>query len=402
MKKVCFISQCSLPIPSTKGGAVETLVDYLVEENEKQELFDFTIISIFDRLAFNKSIKYKRSKIIFVKKRNSFLNKVYFCFYRLLNRFKIYIPFSLEAYEILNKIKNMDKDQIFVYEAGPTSFIKLLSKYIDKGSLIVHLHWDGLGNKKLDNYFGYLLAVSDYISKNWSLKTGRDPKKSIVFKNCVNESIFKKRLSFEQVNLLKGKLNIPMKNKIILYIGRIVKEKGVVELLDSFNKIDCNDVTLLIVGSSCFGNKTNTKYEKIVNKKIQASKKQIIFTGFINQEDLYKYYSISDVSVIPSKFEDPAPLVFVEAQISGKPIIATKVGGLPEYSFGNNIFFIDKKDLTNNLTDKLNFVLKNVKFEKNSTTTCDLPDGFNVESYYSNFTNIINGIIENKKCHSNL
>ena len=30
MKKICFITQCSLPVPTTKGGAVETLVEYLL------------------------------------------------------------------------------------------------------------------------------------------------------------------------------------------------------------------------------------------------------------------------------------------------------------------------------------------------------------------------------------
>lgn len=33
MKKICFITQCTLPIPTVKGGAVETLVEYILDEN---------------------------------------------------------------------------------------------------------------------------------------------------------------------------------------------------------------------------------------------------------------------------------------------------------------------------------------------------------------------------------
>lgn len=42
-KNICFIAPGVLPIPTVKGGAVETLVEYLVVENEQKKLFDFTV-----------------------------------------------------------------------------------------------------------------------------------------------------------------------------------------------------------------------------------------------------------------------------------------------------------------------------------------------------------------------
>lgn len=44
MKKICFITQCTLPIPTVKGGAVETLVEYILDENEKKPKYEFTVI----------------------------------------------------------------------------------------------------------------------------------------------------------------------------------------------------------------------------------------------------------------------------------------------------------------------------------------------------------------------
>ena len=46
MKKICVITQCSLPIPTTKGGAVETLAEYMINENERDPRYIFTVITI--------------------------------------------------------------------------------------------------------------------------------------------------------------------------------------------------------------------------------------------------------------------------------------------------------------------------------------------------------------------
>ena len=38
MKNICFITQCSLPVPTVKGGAVETLVEYIINQNEIEKV----------------------------------------------------------------------------------------------------------------------------------------------------------------------------------------------------------------------------------------------------------------------------------------------------------------------------------------------------------------------------
>ena len=57
MKKICFITQCVLPIPTVKGGAVETLVEYFLDENEKKPKYQFTVISASDSDAQKKISK---------------------------------------------------------------------------------------------------------------------------------------------------------------------------------------------------------------------------------------------------------------------------------------------------------------------------------------------------------
>lgn len=54
-------------------------------------------------------------------------------------------------------------------------------------------------------------------------------------------------------------------------------------------------------------------------------------TGYVKHEELYKFYSLADVVVIPSQVEDSAPLVLIESISTGKPVIASNCGGIPEY-----------------------------------------------------------------------
>ena len=65
---------------------------------------------------------------------------------------------------------------------------------------------------------------------------------------------------------------------------------------------------------------------------------------------------IADIAVMPSLFQDPAPLVCIETQATGTPLIATRVGGIPEYVTKDSALLIDKdKNLVNNLADKINY-----------------------------------------------
>lgn len=59
-KNICFIAPGVLPIPTVKGGAVETLVEYLVVENEQKKLFDFTVYTAADKAAISKENEFEK------------------------------------------------------------------------------------------------------------------------------------------------------------------------------------------------------------------------------------------------------------------------------------------------------------------------------------------------------
>lgn len=394
MKKICFITQCVLPIPTVKGGAVETLVEYILDENEKNPKYKFTVISVMDSKAQEYSKKYKYTDFVYIKSKNKSINNILNYIQRCLQHINISSLYSLEFFDIMKKLETIPEHDIYIYEAGPTTQIPLLGRKINKEKFLVHIHWDGMGTKKKDQKFSKLIPVSNYIGKQWEKATNCDASKIIPLYNCAKIERFDKKLRDDEKIELKRKLGIPVNNKVIIFTGRIVPEKGIKELLQAYQHIDIQDVTLLIIGSANFGSNTNTQYEREVDEIIKKSKKSIIFTGFVHQTKLYKYYNIADIAVMPSMFEDPAPLVCIETQATGTPLIATKVGGISEYIDCEGTILIKKdKDLVKNLTQKINYLLKNPeKCKKMGDINKQNASKYNTKKYFERFCDIMETI----------
>lgn len=395
MKKICFITQCSLPIPTVKGGAVETLVEYILDENEKNPIFEFTVISVGDEIAKKDSEKYKHATFLYVEEGSAWSNRFLSEAARYLKYLNISIPASVEFSRALRLLKNVNEQDLFIYEAGPTTHLPLLHKYIPQNKLVVHLHWDGMGTRSKDKCFSYLIPVSDYIGNQWKNASGCAKEKIKPLYNCTKIERFMKDVSEQERNELRQSLGIDQNKKVIIFTGRIVDDKGVKQLLEAYDRLDTQNVTMLIIGSANFGAKTRTKYEEEVGRIISESKKQIVFTGYVHQSLLYKYYSIADVAVMPSMFQDPAPLVCIETQATGTPLIATRVGGIPEYSGENGVILVDKdENIVNSLKSAIDSLINDEETMK-SMSEAELKNAikYTTEKYFSSFCDLMNDIM---------
>lgn len=395
MKKICFITQCSLPVPTVKGGAVETLVEYLLDENEKNPVFEFTVISVGDSEAEKESKKYSHARFLYVPEGDSKKNKILSEAARYLKYLNISIPASVEFGRALNLLKTVNNQDMYIYEAGPTTHLPLLSKLISKDKLAVHLHWDGMGTKSKDKCFSYLIPVSNYIGDRWANASGCSVDKIKPLYNCTKIERFMKNVTEEEKNKLRDSLGISRENKVIIFIGRIVEDKGVKQLLEAYEGLKTDNVTLLIIGSSNFGAKIKTKYEEEVDKLIANSKKQIVFTGYVHQTMLYKYYSIADVAVMPSMFQDPAPLVCIETQATGTPLIATRVGGIPEYAGKDGVILVEKdENLIRSLQEAIDALINN-ESKKSLMSSCEVENArkYTTEMYFSSFCKLMDEIM---------
>jgi spore coat protein SA len=90
------------------------------------------------------------------------------------------------------------------------------------------------------------------------------------------------------------------------------------------------NVRLIITGSSFFGGAAKTAYEQQLVDLAEPINNAIVFTGYLPHEKLKYLYSIVDLIVLPSVWQDPCPLVVLEAMSSGTCLVSTAVGGVPE------------------------------------------------------------------------
>lgn len=113
--------------------------------------------------------------------------------------------------------------------------------------------------------------------------------------------------------------------KIILFMGRLVYEKGVQHLIGAMPKIlnHYHDAKLIIAGKGgMLGELQNEVHSLGLDNKVY-------FTGHLTQKQVQKMYKCADVAVFPSTYE-PFGIVAIEAMLSGVPTVVTDIGGLNE------------------------------------------------------------------------
>lgn len=172
---------------------------------------------------------------------------------------------------------------------------------------------------------------------------------------------------FKEASLIKEKYNLS-KDDYILYLGRIVPEKGVHYLIEAFKK--CNtEKKLVIAGGSSH---TDEYLEEVTNKAIED--KRIIMTGFVQGQELEELYSNCYAYCLPSDIEG-MPMSLLEAMSYGKKCIISNIPENAEVAGKYAISF--KRGDVNDLTDKINRVLDNkieIKsddIQKHILTMCD-------------------------------
>ena len=140
---------------------------------------------------------------------------------------------------------------------------------------------------------------------------------------------------------LKNELKINQDDVVFLFIGRIVKDKGINELLEIFDSLSQkhNNIKLLLVGK--FENKLNSI--SIRSKNIINLNKSIINCEF--QDDIRPYLAISDSFIFPS-YREGFPNVILQALSFNLPCISTDVNGVKEViKDGLNSILIKKQDI---------------------------------------------------------
>jgi glycosyltransferase involved in cell wall biosynthesis len=144
---------------------------------------------------------------------------------------------------------------------------------------------------------------------------------------------------------------------LLLYIGQLIKRKGILQVLRALECIKDSEIGLFVVGS---GPEESKLRDFCKEKKL----KNIFFEGFKQQEELIKYYAFSDIFILPS-FEEVWGLVINEALASGLYVLSSKYAGvsydLIKVGWNGEIFDVNNVEEIVNLIKKVKENIKNIR-----------------------------------------
>lgn len=139
---------------------------------------------------------------------------------------------------------------------------------------------------------------------------------------------------------IREKLGLNTSDSVILFVGTLRPVKGVKYLIEAMNSIRQRDTkaSLVLVGDG-----EERQSLEVLTKELSLEE-SVTFIGRVPNEKIPEYMAASDVLVLPSLSESFG-IVNLEAMASGLPVVASKVGGLPEIiEDGENGFLVEPKN----------------------------------------------------------
>ena len=357
-------------VPSREGGVeivVEEISKRLVEKENEVDIYNRMGKNVQDKNVDKKNTKVKEycgAKIITIPT----INKkgidalIYSFFATIVSIFRKYdcVHYHAEGSCVMLPIQHLFKRRIIVTIHGldwqRSKWGGLANKYIK------------LGEKMAVKYADEIIVLSKNVQEYFKKEYNRDTK---FIPNGVNGPIIK------DINIIKNKWNLK-KDEYILFLARIVPEKGLHYLVEAFKQIKTNKKLVIAGGSS----HTNDYLEKI--KKMIDNDNRIIMTGFVQGEELEELFSNCYIYCLPSDIEG-MPLSLLEAMSYGRKCL---ISNIPENTtVCEGYAKKKKKGNVNNLKEKLEECLKN-----NNVYNAEEISKFILDKY--NWNNVVDRTIE--------
>lgn len=267
------------------------------------------------------------------------------------------LPFFMKM--MILKTNKVAKDADIIHCQWALSGIAgVIAKKIRNKPLIVSLRGEdlkALNNPLMRPLFKWVIRNADYITANneFHIKQIKHLAKKVrVIRNGIDASIFKIRNKKQ----IREKLQLPEKKTLILFVGWLVKRKGIHHLLDAIPSVikEQRNVRFLVIGE---GELHDQLLHQAKENKIES---YVSFLGKKPLEEVAEYMSAADLLVLPSLYEG-MPNVVMEAFASGLPVIATDVCGTAELVKNKVNGLLVKAGDVQGLSRSLTTVLENKK-----------------------------------------
>ena len=274
---------------------------------------------------------------------------------------------NLYASNVSRIVKQNDIDLIHAHLAYPEGLVGLLAKKMIKKPLIITLHGSdiltepsvGYGvrlDRRIDVMVKRILISADAVIAgsgtvfNEASKIIDIPNRLYLMPNGVDVNRFNPNLNSTP---LKKKLGIEGRT-IVFALRNHVPKNGLEYLIRAAPEVikETNNVVFVIGGDG---------YLRVSHEQLAAQlgiKDKVIFTGKLLWEEVPYYYAMSDMTVVPS-LQEAFGLVVAEAMACGKPVIGTKVGGIPDQIVdGHNGFLVQPRN-SKEIAEKILWLINN-------------------------------------------
>lgn len=150
---------------------------------------------------------------------------------------------------------------------------------------------------------------------------------------------------FDAGRSLREALGIGTEATIVAFLGQIRDIKGVPDFIAMARAIDDPNARFLIAGECRDPRKFPGSYDESALAAMIGNDSRIRYLGYVHEVE--NVYQTADIVVVPSRWQEPLGLINLEAGACRKPVVATRVGGIPEVvEEGVNGFLVEPGDVT--------------------------------------------------------
>lgn len=357
---ILLISGKYMPIYNKEGrGAIQKLERIYLEYNEKIG-DNFTVYSPMISADNYDSKKMKKSvfrNIDLTSARAKILKKIY-SVKNILSGAGNNEYYIREIIKDIKKRGEENKFDLIIFENEERSIPVFKKKTRTNTRIVLHLHNDYINvdkkhSKKVLENCDKVWCVSKFIEKR--------VKEVLDIKTVVIPNTYEKMPSpsLHEIEKLKKEYK-PEDNTIFLYIGRLLKVKGIYELVKAFKTYNAShpNSKLIIIGDFGTGRKER-RFARLMTSKFLKDP-NIDSVGYKRSSDIVNYYALAKAQIIPSKWNEAFGLVTLEAMQGNVRIIASGFGAFREIC-GGKALYVSKDKMVDDLVkamEKINSLKK--------------------------------------------
>lgn len=288
--------------------------------------------------------------------------------------FKMYGPdlfYQVDAYaERSAKIAESNPHDIIHTHDWMTAKAGMKAKEVSDAPMIMHVHateFDRTGGNPNQKVYDIeregmqksdkIIAVSELTKQKIMQNYGVTADKIEVVHNAIDK--------YPRIKKFGDRLN--KTDKIVLFLGRLTQQKGADYLLEAAEKVlrDKRRVKFVFVGH---GDMLKYLIRRSIDLGIQ---KKVMFTGFMNHDDVDKAYQMADLYVMPSVSE-PFGITALESIQNGTPVIISKQSGVSEViKNALKVDFWDTDELANKILGVIRYETLGISMAKNAEEELD-------------------------------